>query len=86
MKAKVMKPHSSVSITIGNGYLDSLQKSIAYYTNLMDPKDRDEQIRRLESGEELSESGTHFKTLLVLLHTIEDKVISENLIDEVDLD
>jgi len=86
MKTKVMKPNSSVQITIGNGYLDSLQKSIAYFSTLIDPTERDEQLQKMANNEELSEAGLHFKTLLVLLQTIENKVISENLIDEVELD
>jgi len=86
MKAKVMKPNSSVNISIGNGYLDSLQKSVAYFSNLMPPEERQQQIELMGSGGELSEGGIHFKTLLILLQTIENKVISENLIDEVDID
>lgn len=80
-----MKPNSSVQITIGNGYLDSLQKSIAYFSTLIDPTERDEQLQKMANNEELSEAGLHFKTLLVLLQTIENKVISENLIDEIAL-
>jgi len=79
---KEVKKGSKIKIEVGDAYLIDVQNLINYYTTLVPEQDMKDQIDKIAAGEELSQWGQGFKTLLLLLNEIEQTFVKEGLVEE----
>lgn len=76
---EIIKPGSVIKIGIGDAYYKELQDLTIYFSKQVSPEELSRQIELIRQGQELSEWGNHFRTLLTLVNEVETQARDQEM-------
>ena len=82
---EILKADSVVNIAIGSEFYRRLQNLSTFLSSSVTSEQLVQEITKMTENLPLTEFGTHFETLLILINEIETKAREQNLIEKVDV-
>ena len=85
-KVEIIKPDSLINIQISGYFYSRIQALATYLNKIISQEELTIQINNIKEDKELSEFGSSYETVLILIKELESKAREQKVIESIDLE